>query len=66
MRKILIIITTAFVPYGGLTTVMMNYYRAMDKTNLRIDFASTNEPPKVLLDELHQNGSGYNCLYHIR
>lgn len=58
-RKILIIITTAFVPYGGLTTVMMNYYRAMDKTGLQIDFASTNDPPKVLLDELKANGSEY-------
>ena len=59
MRKILIVITTGFVPYGGLTTVMMNYYRAMDKTSLQIDFASTNEPPKELLDELKANGSHY-------
>lgn len=58
-KKVLIIITTAFVPYGGLTTVMMNYYRAMDKTGLQIDFASTNDPPKVLLDELEANGSAY-------
>lgn len=58
-KKVLIIITTSFVPYGGLTTVMMNYYRAMDKTGLQIDFASTNDPPKVLLDELKVNGSGY-------
>lgn len=59
MRKILIVITTGFVPYGGLTTVMMNYYRAMDKTSLQIDFASTNEPSKELLDELKANGSHY-------
>lgn len=59
MKKILIVITTSFVPYGGLTTVMMNYYRAMDKTGLQIDFASTNDPPKVLLDELKVNGSKY-------
>lgn len=58
-RKILIVIITAFVPYGGLTTVMMNYYRAMDKTGLKIDFASTNDPPDVLLDELKANGSQY-------
>lgn len=61
-KRILIIITTAFVPYGGLATVMMNYYRAMDKTGLMIDFASTNEPPQELLDELHRNGSEYYCL----
>lgn len=58
-RKILIVITTGFVPYGGLTTVMMNYYRAMDKSDLKIDFASTNEPLQELLDELHSNGSEY-------
>ena len=58
-KKILIVITTAFVPYGGLTTVMMNYYRAMDKTGLQIDFASTNDPPKDLLNELKSNGSNY-------
>ena len=38
-RKVLIVITTDFVPYGGLTTVMMNYYRVMNKENLQIDFA---------------------------
>ena len=43
-RKVLIVITTDFVPYGGLTTVMMNYYRVMNKENLQIDFASTNDP----------------------
>ena len=42
MKRILALFTTAFVPTGGLTSVMMNYYRSMDKTNLSIDFASTN------------------------
>lgn len=59
MKKIIIIITTDYVPYGGLTTVMMNYYRAMDRTGLQIDIASTNDPPKILLDELKANGSDY-------
>lgn len=58
-KKILIVITTAFAPYGGLTTVMMNYYHAMDKTGLQIDFASTNNPSNVLLDELKVNSSKY-------
>ncbi len=58
----MIVIATAFVPYGGLTTVMMNYYRAMDKSGLHIDFASTNESPQELLDELHSNDSEYYCL----
>lgn len=62
MKNILVIITTSFVTYGGLTTVMMNYYRAMDKSGVHIDFASTNEPSQELLDELHSNGSEYYCL----
>lgn len=62
-RKILIIITTAFVPFGGLTTVMMNYYRAIDREAFHIDFASTNEDiDQGLLLELEQNDSGYYCL----
>lgn len=59
MRKILIIITTGFVPYGGLTTVVMNYYRAINKKDLLIDIASTNEAPEILLSELHVNNSHY-------
>lgn len=59
VKMVLILITTSFVPYGGLTTVMMNYYRAMDKKGLKIDFASTNNPPEVLLKELNKNGSRY-------
>lgn len=59
MKNILIVITTDFVPYGGLTTVMMNYYRVMDKKGLKMDFASTNKPPEVLLKELNENGSRY-------
>ncbi|MCM1326105.1 MAG: glycosyltransferase [Bacteroidales bacterium] len=59
MKKVLIVITTAFVPWGGLTTVMMNYYRAMDKSRMQIDFAACNAAPASLTDELLQNGSRY-------
>lgn len=59
MKKILVIICTGFVPWGGLTTVAMNYYRAMNKDGLKIDFASNNSAPNVLLNELHTNGSEY-------
>lgn len=62
MKKVLIIINTGFVSYGGLTTVMMNYYRAIDKTNLQIDFASTNVVEENLYKELLDNGSKYFCL----
>lgn len=60
--KVLIIITTEFVPYGGLTTVVMNYYRALDKTGIAIDIASTNKAPEVLSKELQNNESKYYSL----
>lgn len=59
MKRILALFTTAFVPTGGLTSVMMNYYRSMDKTNLSIDFASTNVIAPELLKEISNNGSCY-------
>ncbi|HBI61977.1 MAG TPA: glycosyltransferase family 1 protein [Lachnospiraceae bacterium] len=59
MRKVLIIITTGFITWGGLTTVALNYYRAMDKTGFKIDFAADNEAEQSLLEELGRNGSAY-------
>lgn len=57
--RILAIITTSFVPYGGLTTVAMNYYRNIDKSRYHMDFASTNDAPERLVEELKENGSKY-------
>ena len=62
MRSVLIVITTAFFPTGGLAGVVMNYYRKIDKSGLQIDFSSTNEAPDVLVNELAQYGSRYFCL----
>lgn len=62
MRKVLIVITTAYLPTGGLAGVVMNYYRKIDMNNLQIDIASTNEAPDMLVNELAQNGSRYYCL----
>lgn len=64
MIKVLIVINTGFACSGGLATVMMNYYDAMDKTGLSIDFASTNQPPKSdkYYSSLIDNGSRYFCL----
>lgn len=60
MIRVLVVITTAFVPYGGLASVMMNLYRAIDKTRFHIDFASTNEElESKLASELEMNGSKY-------
>lgn len=59
MRKVLIIVTTGFEKCGGLASVMLNYYRAMDKTDLQIDFASVNELDSTLKNELIQFNSQY-------
>ena len=60
--RVLIVITTAYVPTGGLAGVVMNYYRKIDKSNLKIDIASTNEAPEVLVNELSQSNNKYYCL----
>ena len=57
--KVLVVITTDFVSWGGLTSVIMNYYRAMDRTNISFDFASGNEPDKPLIEEIKKCGSHY-------
>lgn len=59
MKRVLNIITTSYVPYGGLTTVAMNYYRNIDHSAFQIDFASTNECPQILEEELRANNSRY-------
>ena len=59
MKKVLNIITTAFVPYSGLTTVAMNYYRNIAHEAFQIDFASSNDCPQSLEEELKDNGSRY-------
>lgn len=63
MTKILVIITTEMVPYGGLASVMMNLYRNIDKERFHVDFASTNEELDEVLElELNKNGSKYYSL----
>lgn len=62
MKRILIVITTQFVSFGGLTTVAMNYYRALTRQDdgaLVMDFASTNEAAEGLVKELAAHGSRY-------
>ena len=59
MKNVLVVITTGFVPTGGLTAVMMNYYRAMDLKDLHIDFCSTNDCGEVLSSELSRKKSRY-------
>lgn len=59
MKKVLIIINTSFVPYGGITTVVMNYYRKIDKSNVQIDIASTNEVGNQLKEEISKYSTNY-------
>ena len=59
MKKILVVITTAFVRTGGLTSVMMNYWRVMDKKGLSFDFASTNQVDSLLYEEISKEGCHY-------
>ena len=62
MKRILIVITTAFLPTGGLAGVVMNYYRKIDKSIMQIDIASTNKASDELINELAKTGSRYYCL----
>lgn len=59
MKRILIVINTAFVEFGGLTTVVMNYFRFMDKSGMRIDVASTNKADAKLIKEVKAAGGRY-------
>lgn len=59
MKKILVVFSTAFVRTGGLTSVMMNYWRAMDKTGLSFDFASTNVIDDILQEEITKEDCHY-------
>lgn len=54
--KILIIATTKF-DLDGITNVILNYYRAIDKSNLKFDFIVPNELRDGLQNELKTNGS---------
>ena len=59
MKKVLVVFTTAFVRTGGLTSVMMNYWRVMDKKGLSFDFASTNQVDSLLFEEISKEGCHY-------
>lgn len=59
MKKVLIVITTEAAEYGGLTTVMLNYYTNMSREGFVFDFLSTNRITDRLRQKLAENGSGY-------
>ena len=59
MVKVLVVITTGMSPYGGLTTVAMNYYRQLNLGKIHMDFVATNIIDKELEEELLNHGSSY-------
>lgn len=63
MKKVLVVISTKFATYDGISSSILNFYKNTDKNQYIIDFASTNailsEELKLLLNENH---SKYCCL----
>lgn len=59
LEKVLVIITTRLVSYGGLATVALNYYRNIDNNLIHMDFASSNELQDSLRQEFEEKNSRY-------
>lgn len=57
MIKILVINTVNFGYGGGMSNVIMNYYHAMDRSDVQIDFAYSKYIDKTLKKELESDGS---------
>ena len=55
--KVLIINTVEFSRLNGMTSVIMNYYRNMDKSNIQMDLLVINEIEQAYSDEFKKNGS---------
>lgn len=54
--KVLIISTVRF-RFNGITSVILNYYRNMDKTGMKIDIVVPNEISREYKNEFDSNGS---------
>lgn len=54
--KVLIIVTTKF-DMNGITNVVMNYYRNMNKKKFEFDFVVPNLPRKKIVDEIKKYDS---------
>lgn len=64
--KILIVGTSKF-DNDGITNVILNYYRAMNKSDMQIDFVVPNEIRKDLKEELESFGSHiYRIIRHTK
>ena len=60
--KILIVNTCSY-KRNGITTVIINFFRAMDKTGLQIDFVATNQNTDAWFkEEVSKSGSQFYTL----
>ena len=59
--KVLIVNTVKFRE-NGVTAVIMNYYKNMDKSNIQIDFVVINDIAQKFRNEIEHNGSK---IFHI-
>ena len=55
--RVLVISTVRFRT-NGITSVIMNYYRNMDRRKIQMDIVVINEVPEPLLKELEDGGTG--------
>lgn len=61
-RKILIVMGGSYMGIGGIESMIMNYYREINKQNLKIDFVFFGNGQGLYDDELEENGSSQ---YHL-
>lgn len=59
--KVLVVNTVEFGA-NGITSVIMNYYRNIDKSIVKVDFVTINEISKEYKKEFEDNGSSFFCI----
>lgn len=59
--KVLVVNTVNF-DRNGITSVIMNYYRQMNKDNLQIDFVVTSKINADYRKEIEKNNSRIYCI----
>lgn len=53
----ILVVTTVDFQLNGITSVIMNYYRNMDKTGIQMDFLAPNEVESGYREEIEKHGS---------
>lgn len=54
--RVLIVTTVNFTPFGGVSNVILNYYRAMEKSGIQIDFVVTKNIDETIRKEIEISG----------